>query len=97
VIRSKRFHTDNKLIIAGEKMSTGDKLKKDLFQTPNPTELKAKAETDPIAERENVLEADVVDRESDADGTSSRDQEIGRESAVEMSHSQVTTTNLSGH
>jgi hypothetical protein len=86
-----------KLVTTGKNMAAGDRTKKDLFQTPNPTELKAEAQKDPIPERENVPEADVAGNNPDDGDMHNADRELGRETAAEMSHSQVTTANLSGH
>jgi len=63
-----------------------------VFQTPNPEELKKAAQEDPIPERENAREADLIDEGA----TDSADQ-LGQEISAEMAHSQATIANLSGH
>ncbi len=68
-----------------------------VFQTPNPTQLKAEAKEDPIQEREGAQEVDVADIHLGKEDPNVEDEEMGREASAEMSHSPITTTNLSGH
>lgn len=66
-----------------------------LFNTPNPTELKKAAKEDPIAERDSSHEA------TDMVGTPTTDskepEQLGAEVGVETSRSPIVEANLSGH
>lgn len=64
-----------------------DQMNNPPFQTPNPTELKQAAKTDPIQERNpDQPEADVYEGHID----DAERQEFGRQGAAEMAESPIT-------
>lgn len=70
-----------------------DPNKENLFNTPNPTELKKAAKEDPIAQRESSHEANTVRPSS----TSEEPAQLGAEVGVETSQSPIVEANLSGY
>lgn len=62
-----------------------------VFQTPNPAELKSAAKEDPIHKRDGASETEAPES-----GTRD-DAEIGRENAVDLANSHVVKANISAH
>ncbi len=81
--------------ISGVMTSDNTDQHEQLFQTPNPTELKAAAKNDPIQDRETSREMIGLDDASNPDREADQEQfDLDDETAIA---SPIVKANLSGH